>query len=180
MCQNTTMRVNGAWIKIYCVLCSKTYNTLQSCHNFPAGSRQAARGARISETSLLQQEKNFHLIWMMIGNVLVKWTSVQSMLFSYNSFMQNIPQIIQMVFILLCLVINSFHPFPPGLLYHWHWGQSYTCPSVSNATLKNIGKPINPSHAGTKSFRFNIVNIMVADALAPCVAKSSAAMILMI
>ena len=35
-----------------CVLCSKTYNTLHSCHNFPAGSRQAARGARICETSL--------------------------------------------------------------------------------------------------------------------------------
>ena len=34
MCQNTTMRVNGAWIKRYCVLCSKTYNTLHSCHNF--------------------------------------------------------------------------------------------------------------------------------------------------
>ena len=32
----------------------KTYNTLQSCHNFPAGSRQAARGARICETSLLR------------------------------------------------------------------------------------------------------------------------------
>ena len=31
----------------------KTYNTLHSCHNFPAGSRQAARVARICETSLL-------------------------------------------------------------------------------------------------------------------------------
>ena len=28
-------------------------NTLHSCHNFPAGSQQAARGARICETSLL-------------------------------------------------------------------------------------------------------------------------------
>ena len=28
MCQNTTMRVNGAWIKRYCVLCkNKKYNT---------------------------------------------------------------------------------------------------------------------------------------------------------
>ena len=54
VCQNTTMRVNGAWIKRYCVLCSKTYNTLHiGCHNFPAGSRQAARVARICETSLL-------------------------------------------------------------------------------------------------------------------------------
>ena len=52
MCQNTTIRVNGAWTKRYCVLCSKTYNTLHSCHNFSAGSRQAARGARICETIL--------------------------------------------------------------------------------------------------------------------------------
>ena len=51
---NATMRVNGAWIKRYCISCSKTYNTLHSCHNFPAGSRQAASGARICETSLLQ------------------------------------------------------------------------------------------------------------------------------
>ena len=47
------MRVNGAWIKGYCVLCSKTYDTLHSCHNFPLGSRQATRGNRICETSLL-------------------------------------------------------------------------------------------------------------------------------
>ena len=31
----------------------KTDNTFHSCHNFPAGSRQAARGARICEKSLL-------------------------------------------------------------------------------------------------------------------------------
>ena len=53
MCHNTTIGVNGAWIKRYCVLCSKTYNTLHSCHNFPAGSLQATRGAHICETSLL-------------------------------------------------------------------------------------------------------------------------------
>ena len=51
--QNTPMRVNGAWIKIYCVLCWETYNILHSCDNLPAGSRQAARGARICETGLL-------------------------------------------------------------------------------------------------------------------------------
>ena len=33
---------------------TKTYNTLHSCHNFPAGSRQAAMGARICEMSILQ------------------------------------------------------------------------------------------------------------------------------
>ena len=53
MCQNSTMRVNGAWIKRYCISCSKTYNTSHSCHNFPAGSRQATRGTRICQTSLL-------------------------------------------------------------------------------------------------------------------------------
>ena len=47
------MRVDGAWIKRYCVLCSKHIYTLHSCHNFPAGLRQAVRGARICETSLL-------------------------------------------------------------------------------------------------------------------------------
>ena len=34
----------------------KHTNTLHSCHNFPAGSRQAARGARICETSLFYHE----------------------------------------------------------------------------------------------------------------------------
>ena len=57
MCQNTTMRVNGAWIKRYCVLCSKTYHTLQSCHNFPAGSRQVARGACVWERSLFPTQR---------------------------------------------------------------------------------------------------------------------------
>ena len=30
MCKNTTMRVYGAWIKRYCVLCSKTYSSSSS------------------------------------------------------------------------------------------------------------------------------------------------------
>ena len=38
-----------------------------------------------------------------------------------------------------------------------------------------ISLNIYPQRAGTESIWFNIVNIMVADALAPCVAKSSAA-----
>ena len=36
---------------------------------------------------------------------------------------------------------------------------------------------INPQRAVTELIRLNIVNIMVADALASCVARSSAAMI---
>ena len=52
--QNITLRVNWAWIKRYCgFFLSKTYNTLHSCHNFPVGLREAARVARICETSLL-------------------------------------------------------------------------------------------------------------------------------
>ena len=41
------MRVCGAWIGIFFVLCSKTYSCLFWT---PADSRRAARGARISET----------------------------------------------------------------------------------------------------------------------------------
>ena len=55
MCENTTMRVNAAWIKRYCILCSKSYNTLHSCHYFPSGSPQDTRGAHICEMSLLTQ-----------------------------------------------------------------------------------------------------------------------------
>ena len=53
MCQNTTMRVNGPWIERYCVLCT---NTMHSCHNFPAGSRQVARGACICEKSISRSQ----------------------------------------------------------------------------------------------------------------------------
>ena len=61
MCQNITMRVNWAWIKRYCgFFCSKAYNTLLSCQNFPAGSREAARIARICETSLLVSDTQPH------------------------------------------------------------------------------------------------------------------------
>ena len=41
-------------LKVIAFYVQKAYNTLHSCHNFPAGSRQAVRGARICETSLLQ------------------------------------------------------------------------------------------------------------------------------
>ena len=74
MCQNTTMWVNGAWIKRYCVLCSKTYNTLHSCHNFPAGSRQAARGARICETSVLR----FHYDPCVTATLIIRPHSAQN------------------------------------------------------------------------------------------------------
>ena len=40
--------------------------------------------------------------------------------------------------------------------------------------------PINPQRTGTELSRFNKVNIMAADALAPYVARTSAAMILTI
>ena len=53
MCQNTTMRLYGAWIKSYCVLFSKTFSTLGSLLWFPVGSRQAARGAPIGETRFM-------------------------------------------------------------------------------------------------------------------------------
>ena len=42
----------------------KKYNTLHSCHNFPAGSRQAARGARMCETSLLSDWIIRNQLWI--------------------------------------------------------------------------------------------------------------------
>ena len=51
ICQNAT--VYGAWIKIFYVLCSKTYSTFGGLFWSTTGSRRAARGARICETRLL-------------------------------------------------------------------------------------------------------------------------------
>ena len=48
----------------------------------------------------------------------------------------------------------------PNIIFGWH---------VIN---------VNPYRAGTELIQFNIVNIMVADALAPSVARTSAPMIL--
>ena len=45
-------------LKVIAFYVQKAYNTLHSCHNFPAGSRQAARGASICETSLLEPYTN--------------------------------------------------------------------------------------------------------------------------
>ena len=53
ICQNTTMRVNGARVRIYYVLCSKTYGSFSCLFWFPAGSRRAAGCARFSEICLL-------------------------------------------------------------------------------------------------------------------------------
>ena len=47
-------------LKDIAFFCSKAYNTLLSCHNFPVGSREAARIARICETSLFYG--NFSII----------------------------------------------------------------------------------------------------------------------
>ena len=53
MCQNTTKRVYGAWIKTYYVLYSKTDNAFGNVSWSSASSRQAARSARVYETGLL-------------------------------------------------------------------------------------------------------------------------------
>ena len=54
----------------------KTYNTLHSCHNFPAGSRQAARGARICETSLFS--RNIVMVINLCNNTLLEiWATTE-------------------------------------------------------------------------------------------------------
>ena len=56
------MWVCGAWIRIYNVLCSKSYSTLGGLFWTSTGCRQAARGARICETHLLDSVMAWHLI----------------------------------------------------------------------------------------------------------------------
>ena len=53
-------------------------NTLHSCHNFPAGSRQAARGARICETSLL-------LLYTTCGTNVICWKKLPMSIFSHKT-----------------------------------------------------------------------------------------------
>ena len=53
ICHNTTVRVYGAWIRLYYVLCIKTYDTFGDLFWSLAGSQQADRSARICETCLL-------------------------------------------------------------------------------------------------------------------------------
>ena len=54
ICQNTTVRVYGAWIIIYYALCSKTYSNSAKVLWSTASSRQAVRSARICEIRLLK------------------------------------------------------------------------------------------------------------------------------
>ena len=43
----------GTWIRIYYILCLKTYGTFGGLFWYAAGSRRVTRGARICETRLL-------------------------------------------------------------------------------------------------------------------------------
>ena len=75
MCQNTTMRVYGAWIKTYHVLCPKTYSSFGNVSKSTASSRQAARGACICETGLLRTQS---LSWdIAMGTTLMKWADAE-------------------------------------------------------------------------------------------------------
>ena len=62
--QNATVRVYGAWIGIYYVLCSKTYSTFGAVFCCPVGSQRDARGTRICETvRTIGTIKNAHCLW---------------------------------------------------------------------------------------------------------------------
>ena len=49
---------------------------------------------------------------------------------------------------------------------------------IWNLIQTSQGQWVNPEHAGTKLIWFNIVNMMVANALAPCITRTSVSMIL--
>ena len=59
------------------------------------------------------------------------------------------------------------------LMVHYHLCWALRHPHVVTCSLS-----FNPSGVGTRIFKENWVNTMAADALAPCIARSSAAMVL--
>ena len=63
ICQNATVQVCRAWIRIYYVLCSKTYSTFGGLFWNPAGLQWAPRGTSICETHLLRPGPIFNL-WL--------------------------------------------------------------------------------------------------------------------
>ena len=93
--QNTTMRVNVAWIKRYCVLCSKTYKTLHICHNFAAVSRQTTRGACICENSILHLIQSYRTFHNVIYNIAyhIGYTTVHSA--THDMFIWNVFKTLQ-------------------------------------------------------------------------------------
>ena len=62
MYQNITMRIYGAWMKTYYVLCPKTYRSFGKVSQSTASSRQAARGTSICETGLLWYESMWAIL----------------------------------------------------------------------------------------------------------------------
>ena len=52
ICQNATMRVWGAWIILYYILCLKTYTNFGGLFWPPAGWWRTARGAHLCEINL--------------------------------------------------------------------------------------------------------------------------------
>ena len=87
----------------------KTYNTLHSCQHFPAGSRQAARCARIYERSLLASMDGFSFYQMALRDSasiylcqVSKFSALDQMLsrvqlvFSQNTF--STPYILKIIF----------------------------------------------------------------------------------
>ena len=60
MCQNTTMRVNGAWLKTCYALCSKTLSTFGNMLQCTVSSREATRSTCICETCLFSTQFMFN------------------------------------------------------------------------------------------------------------------------
>ena len=74
----------------------------------------------------------------------------------------------------------EFHPliYMQVLILHLAGSHCITQPLGLSQHSDSLTVSFNPQGARTELTRFNWVNIMAADALAPCVARTSAAMIL--
>ena len=75
-----------------------------------------------------------------------------------------------------CMYNWSYCVFLPNRYKHRRYQR--TPDQHSTVSWHPIWNMIKPYRAGTELIRFNIANIMAADALAPCVARASAPMIL--
>ena len=78
MCQSTTMRVYGPWIKTYFVLCSKTCSSYGYVLWSSASLQQAGRVTRICETGLLEQHYRWLLQDYPIDQTYLTWNSIMN------------------------------------------------------------------------------------------------------
>ena len=89
ICQNTTMRVYGAWIRKYYALCYKKNGTFSCLFCSAAGSRLTARGARICDICLVHNYANYCCMLLLTAVAATTTKSILSMFYTMEYLLQN-------------------------------------------------------------------------------------------